>query len=429
MKQMLQEQWELLFSQYIDGILSKEDQAFVEERLKSDTSAQAYVEELRRLKSLLGSKEKLTPDIGFATRFSVALEEQKKEDHNLLPFPRRYMPAMTALAAVVLVVTGVFLNRNRAQFSQFFSEKSQVVKEVYEKNVVQGSLLPFFSKVNKDQALQFSLFGSLSLDDKTETALRVDEQAKKGYRIEVGKDSKHKTKSMTFNKFLAEVNPTSDQRKIIDSLLELTGKRIESSVLMGENNSLAIAPDLPKLNKVMLTNIASCLEPVQRVRFERMLEAHDAPYSVAGQNAPSLKREQILNNVPRMPSGDRFVIITPDTTVMSQLHIDLNGLRKQMEENIVMVELRRNAMLKHMITRKFQHMPPNTPVPAIVGMPGEEEFFSVEINMQGEDSGQQQMHIVVQPRLRRHGFTPPTTGHPLEVRSQREQSRMDSTLP
>jgi len=429
MKQMVQEQWELLFSQYVDGVLSKEDQTLVEERLKSDTSAQKYVEELRRLKLLLASKEKLTPDIGFATRLSVALEDQKKEEHNLLPFSRKYMPAVTALAAIVLVVTGVFVNRNRTQFSQFFTEKSQVVRDVYEKNVVQGNLLPFFSKVNKDQALQFSLFGSLSLDDKTETALRVDEQAKKGYRIEVGKDSKRKTKSMTFNKFLAEVQPTVDQRKIIDSLLELTGKRIESSVLMGENNSLAIAPDLPKLNKVMLTNIASCLEPVQRVRFERMLEAHDAPYSVAGQTAPSLKREQILNNIPHMPTGDRFVIITPDTTMMSQLHIDIEGLRKQMEENMVMVELRRNAMLKNMITRKFQHMQQNTPVPTIVGMPSEDEFFSVEINMQGEDSGQQQMHIVVQPRLRRQVIVPQSRGHQIEVRTQIEQSRTDSTIP
>jgi len=404
MKRMNEERWKLFFSLYVDEVLSKEGQALVEDRLKSDAPARAYVEELRRLKALLSSKQKLVPDIGFATRLSAALEEQKMDERSLLPFPRRYLPAVTALAAVILVVTGVYINTNKGQFSHFFSEKSQAVRDVYEKNVLQGSLLPLFSKVDKDQALQFSLFGTLALDDKSETALRVDEQTEKGYRIEVGKDSKKNT-PITFDHFLAEVKPTIEQKYIIDSLLELTGHRIESSVLIGDNNVMAIAPDLPRLNRMMVTNIASCLEPPQRIRFERLLEVNDAPYSVSSRSVPDGKKVHVLQKIPTLRRNNDFVIITPDTMMYSRIQVDFDSLRRRMEKDILKIELHREALLKKMMAKDFQRTRRNIALP-IPPMVGSEEFFSVEISVPGEENEQQHMRVVIQPRVRKQGINP-----------------------
>jgi len=420
MKKMNEQQIDHLLSQYVDGRLSEIEVQKVESFLTLDISVQHRVKELRRLKDLLASKQKLTPDIGFWTRFAVALEEQKKDEKSFLPFPRKFIPVITVMATALVVAAGTLVIQNRMQFVKYFSEKSQAVREVYEKNVLQGQLLPLFSKVDKDRALQFSLFGTLALDDKSKTELRVDEQSKKGYRIEVGKDSKNKAKLMTFNRFLAEVKPTSEQKHLIDSLLELTGRRIESSVLIGENNAMAIAPDLPNLNRMMVTNIAACLEPNQRIQFERLLEANDAPYTVTAQSVPARKGDCIFENISQSPRGNRFVIITPDTMMYSQLHINFDSLRRHMEENIVTFELRREAILKKMIAREFQYAPRNVPWPHQVQSFGNDNFFSVEINVPTEEIEQQQMRVIIQPRLRKQILQTAAPNHSIELHVWRD---------
>jgi hypothetical protein len=427
-KKMNKKKLEILLSQYIDGMLSEQEARKVESLLTADTVASQRVEELKRLKALLASKQKLTPDIGFWTRFSVALEETRRDERSFLPFPRKYIPVITLLTTVLVVAVGVIVIQNRTKFLQFFTEKSQTVQEVYNKDLLQGTLLPLFSKVDKDHALQFSLFGTLSLDDKSETGLRVDEQSEKGYRIEVGKDFKRKAKSVTFDHFIAEVKPTNEQRKIIDSLLELTGRRIESSVLIGENNTMAIAPDLPKLNKIMVTNIASCLEPRQQIRFERLLEANDAPYTVKRKTMTGAKRNRFFQSIPISPRDDRFVVITEDTMIYSQIHIDFDSLRRQMEEDFAPIRIRREAMLKRMMTREFRRMQRNTTSSPPVQVIGGEEFFSIEITNQGEEYEPQQMHVVIQPRARKQVLMQGMPNRSIQIRVWKDTASFSDTL-
>ncbi|RPI02818.1 MAG: hypothetical protein EHM64_13320 [Ignavibacteriae bacterium] len=406
MKKMNTQKLDALLSQYVDGVLSESEAQRVETMLAEDASARQQVEELKSLKGLLGTQPKLNPDIGFWTRLSVTMQEQKQEEMNLLPFPRKYLPALSVMVTAVAIVAGTVIIQNRMQVAQFFSEKSLAVRSVYENKILQGSLLPLFSKVDKESALQFSLFGTLMLDNKTETALHVDEQSEKGYRIEVGNNLKRNTTRVTFDRFVAEVKPSEKQRKIIDSLLELTGRRIESSVLIGENNTMAIAPDLPKLNRLMVTNIASCLEPLQRVNFERLLEAHDAPYTVMASHASAEKTQTYCQSIPKYPQSDRFVIITPDTMMYSRIHVDFDSLRWQMEKNFVNAAFRREAMLKKIMARHFQRLPSNLPFQSPEQIFNGGEFFSVEINVPHDEDTQQQMHAVVQPRIQKHILLP-----------------------
>jgi hypothetical protein len=183
-------------------------------------------------------------------------------------------------------------------------------------------------------------------------------------------------------------------------------------VLIGENNTMAIAPDLPRLNKLMVTNIASCLEAPQRVRLERLLEANDAPYSVTEKSIPLRNVIPEVPRIPHIPHGNNFVIITPDTTMVSQIHIDFDSLRRRMEEDLAKISMRREAILKRMMTREFQHIQRNfTPPP----MPGNDEFFSVEINIPGKEVEQQQMRVVIQPRLRKQLIMSHSQSRPIHI--------------
>lgn len=413
-----EQQLDLLLTQFLDGALSESERKEIESFVQMDISAQKKLEELKRLKELLGAKQKLTPDVGFWTRFSIVMDEQQKEEYSMLPFSRKYIPAMATTLAALCLVVGAVIIQNRMQIIQYYSDKTHAVKEAYEKNILHGQLLPLFTNVDKDQALQFSLLGTLPLDDKSNTELRVDEQSEKGYRIEVGKDSKKKTKQVTFNHFLATVKPTDDQKRLIDSMLELTGHRIESSVLLGENNAMAIAPDLPKLNKMMVTNIASCLEPAQRVQFEHFLEANNAPYSVTSSSGMPIRREErILQRIPRSPRGDQFVLITPDTMMYTQIHINLDSLHRQLQENMIAVELRREAMLKRIIARDFQRASRNVTLSPQVQSFGDEEFLSVDVQVPSEENEPQQVHIIIRPRVRKQNLETGAPQNPIQIRT------------
>ncbi len=427
MRKINEQKLDALLSQYIDGTLSEKEVRQVESLLAEDESVRKHVSELKNLKILLASQPKLNPDIGFWTRFSVAMEEQKEEERNLLPFPRKFLPAISVMVTAVVVFVGTLVIQNRMQFVQFFSEKSQAVRKVYENKILQGSLLPLFSKVDKERALQFSLFGTLQLDDKSETALRVDEQSEKGYRIEVGNNLRNKTKSVTFDRFISEVKPSAKQKKIIDSMLELTGRRIESSVLIGDNNTMAIAPDLPKLNRLMVTNIASCLEPAQRVNFERLLEANNAPYTVTAKSVPTGKVGNNFQRIQRFPQSDRFVIITPDTMMYSQIHIDFDSLRRQVEKDFAAAGVRREAMLRKIMTKEFRRIPRNVQFPPPDQIFSGEEFFSVEINVPGEEDNQQPMRVVVQPRFRKQFLLPEMQNHSTKMRIGKDTSSVNIT--
>ncbi len=120
MKKTNKKQMDQLLSQYIDGRLPDDEVKKTESLLSQDESARERLKELKRLKDLLSLKPKLTPDIGFWTRFETALEKQKQEEYSLLPFQRKFIPIMSIAAAAVVVVIGTIVIQNRMQFIQYY---------------------------------------------------------------------------------------------------------------------------------------------------------------------------------------------------------------------------------------------------------------------------------------------------------------------
>jgi len=390
-----------LLSQYADGMIDDTDRTIVEELLASDPSAKQELSELLRLKSLLGGARRLEPDIGFWTRLSMRLEDERQEAQNLLPFPKRYIPHVATTVTLVVAVFGFVAISNRMPIMAFFSKQSQAVKEAVEQGVLQGSVLPLFANVDKDQALQFSLFGELPLDDSTQTTLRVDESTDSGYRIEVGKQTRRQVRPVTFDRFVDEVRPTVDQRRVIDSLLALAQERIAGSVLVGSDDAFAVDPELPHLNRIIVTGIASCLEPPQRRRFERLLAVNEAPYAVSMEvAAPAVEPSQVFSKL-RRHRPDQFMVITPDTAVVARVRLDLDSLRRLMEFDIQRMESRRRVLFERIEAGEFRwsSRPPTTLTADSMAFFPEGDFIRVEVGRSAEELPAE-FRVMVTPRAR-----------------------------
>lgn len=344
-----------LLSHYLDGVLSELDRKQVDELIAHDASVKNEYEQLKRMRDLLSVQKKLDPNIAFWTRLSTRIEEHKKEEESLLPFPRKYFPTAAFGGVVGLVLIGIVIFQNRMPLFHFMTEKTQAVQSVYEEGILKGSILPLLSHIDNNQVLQFSLLGVLPLDAKAETALRVDQNASNGYQIKLGRTTQTKSKPITVKDFYSEIQATNEQMQVIDSLFGLARRRIETSVLVSENHAVAIDPALAQLNKVMVSNIAACLEPFQRVRFGHFLEQKDAPYTFISRKVTPVNPESIYVEMSRVPRLHRFVVITADSVTYA--HVNPETIREAQRSTEVTARMegitQRNLEMTERLLRRY----------------------------------------------------------------------------
>ncbi len=319
-----------LISLYVDGELDQQQAKELEEYLVNDPDAAKELRDLRAMKTLLTTKKPLQETVGFWTRLTARLDQKEREEENLLPFPRKYLPAVVSAGVLVLAVLALLIFQQRSSVIDYVSRQSERVQKAVEENVLKGSILPLFSNVDKNQVLQFALFGTLPLDAKAETSLRVDENAERGYTIDVGKKTAEEAPPVTVDEFVQQVKPTRAQRLVIDSLLDLGRERIERSVFVAGDRGIAIDPNLPQLNRVMLSSIAASLEPVQRARLQKLLEERRARYTIGQLHGKAESAERIYRGMPQIRRNERFLIVTPDTMALTHLQFDVDSLRRHL---------------------------------------------------------------------------------------------------
>ena len=433
-------------SLYLDGALSETEHRELEEYVSAHPDAQQELNELRNLQRLFSERPKLKEDPAFWTKLSAALKHPQAETETLLPFPRKFVPAVAMAGLVVLVLGGVFMFQNRDQLGEFLSEKSKIVQDVYEQGVLKGSILPLFSNIDKNQVLQFSLLGTLSLDSKQESSLRVDEEAEKGYRIEFGKGKTKQTKPVTLQNFKDEIQLTSNQERVIDSMLAVMKDRIESSVLVTEHDALVIDPELSKLNRVMVSNIAASLEPPQRVRFNRFLETRDAPYVVSVQQVRSRERtHQMLVNIHKAHGLQQFVVVTADTVLYARVDVNIDSIRNEFEakfKHMPPMMPRADRVMRMLRDRELAGFPRTQALPRSLQVYGDSQAFTIEIEKEMAAPEIAGHPIDVLPRMRATArsrplmrgfgfqFVSPGTGESLNVKFFDESgTAFDSMVP
>ena len=345
-------------SLYLDGELEGESLRDFESYLQAHPEAERDLDATRRMQNVLSGQGKLPPDPAFWSKLNRRIEERREEKENLLPFPRKYLPVALALTGVAVVAFGIVLYGERGSVFNFLDQTSQEVQTAFQKNLLQGAIVPLFAGLDRDHVLRYALFGTLPLDDDSDRALRVDETSEQGYRIEMGSTIKENASRVTVNDFMTEVEPTLRQSEAIDSVLDDVRQQIETSAFYAENNAIAIDPELTRLNRATLLSIASVLEPEQRRRFDVFLKKHGSAYVVteAGEKGTWQARP-----MPERPARTRtvgiaprpYVVMTPDTFVYTQLEVNLHQVELQ-HQGLVRMRQNREENIDRLVERLRQ---------------------------------------------------------------------------
>ncbi|MBI2620500.1 MAG: hypothetical protein HYW57_10505 [Ignavibacteriales bacterium] len=411
MKHLSKDELSLRLSRYLDGDLNTAEAKELEEYIAAHAEAVRELGELKRLKHLLASKNPVSPNPHFWTGVAAALDAKAKEDENLLPFPRKYAPAVAALGVTVAVAIGVVVFIQREPLMEYFSEQSQAVQQAYESGILKGSILPLFTHLDNDEVLQFAVYGTLPLDKQSETALRVDEASDQGYRIEVGLTAEQRPKQVTVHELLSEIRPSLHQAEKISSVLDEARQKIEKAAFYAENNALAIDPELTQLNKAVLSDIVAVLEPIQRHRFDMFLSKRNAPFALAseGSGAPA-SRLAPAPRERRVPAMKDFIVITEDSLVVTGLHFNIDSLMNlempPMHAPGRPVDFQRN--LERLVrSRAHRKVVVRTPVHGShlpIRISGDEDFFKIEIEPEFIERKSEAARVWIKARKEREKF-------------------------
>ena len=327
MNQLSPKELEQIISHYIDGELDPVEKKKLDEYLVSHPVVSREIEILRTAKRALSSKEKLPKNDWFWLKLSNRIEQTESHSRKISPSLRSVF-AFSSLASLLVLVVGIIYFRDTPLFHKFFVDKKNLVENVYRNNIMTGNILPLFSNLSKDDVLNFALFGSITIDSANNTSLRVKNSEDKSSQIQIVRNEELPEPPVTIQDFAKEIGITSNQQEIVDSILGSYKEKLQASVLVSENDEVAIHAELVDLNRAMVSTIASCLEPVQRSRFQKYLDVRKAPYAVIAVNAPKLEPHVIWNRIPKVSSSHNYVIISPDTVEFAEMRINIDSIRE-----------------------------------------------------------------------------------------------------
>ncbi len=327
MNQLTQKELEQIVSLYIDGELDAVETKKLEQYLATHPAVAREIEVLRTAKRLLSTKQKLPKNDWFWLKLSNALEEAEHRSKKIF---LRARPAVsfTSVAVLFAIVIGAIYLKDAPLLHQFLVDKKNQVENVYRNNIMTGNILPLFANLNKEDVLNFALFGSISIDSSNNTSLQVQNTENKGSQIQIVRHQELPAAPVTMKYFANELGISNNQREIVDSILDSYKEKLQASVLVSEHDEVAIHAELVDLNREMVSTIALCLEPRQRMRFQKFLDVRKAPYTVVEVNAPRVEPHDLWTKIPRVSSSNNYVIISPEMVEIAEMKINVDSIRE-----------------------------------------------------------------------------------------------------
>ncbi len=347
----------LQLSLYLDGQLDTRERQEIEKLIEQNANVRAEYEGLRTLRTLLAERKPLPENPFLPEKVMNRIRNEAEDEDRALPVPRRFMPVVAGLSLVILAAIATFAWLQREDIFHYVEDTGSQMQQAYEESGLQGWIMPLFEQTDRDEVLQFAMFGTLPLDDQDGTVLRVDEHADSGYRVELARDTAGAPRA-SLEELYHQIKPTPSQRRAFDTLFSYAQKQIESSVLMNQEQELAIDPAISKYHKVILSGIAASLDQEQLVRFEEYLSRRNTPYTFVSQTAKSAPPPpppgRVIEHFRTVRMPEEFVVFTRDSIAYARLHLDMDSLRrimKVMENRMPRFDVRVNDLARTVSVR------------------------------------------------------------------------------
>lgn len=308
-------------SAYLDDALSREERSQVERLLATSSEARTRLKELRAVQDALRAQPRLDPSPFFWSRLSHRIETDRSNlsTESLLPVARRYAPAFILIALAAVAFGTMMLVEHSTRINQFVSSQAKTVRSFYEATLG-TTLFPFFSDVSNDDVLTFAVGGYVPVKN-TGEVIEFGNNDEKKYWVKVRKQEE--VPAVALDDFSKAVDLRPDQEDNVKRVLARYRPQLEQSVLHSGSDTMAIASAVWDMNNAILVDMARTLDKVQREQFEKWVAACNPKTPVQFRKVDFGSAEKLLERVPQFIEKSSFVVLTPETTFLRDVHLDL----------------------------------------------------------------------------------------------------------
>ena len=310
-----------LLSAYLDGELSQPEKAEVEKLLQTSLELKKQFEDLKKIKRFTQKVKRIPESPYFETRLLAAIEGDKKEAKR----KSRWLPA--AALAIVTIAVMIVLKFNPNFLNQIWDQQKVNLAGFYKENL-QPVLLA--ANLTDEDIFNFAFNNELPLDNsrKQYLLLGYDDSGKEFFEIRSGHE---RLKRQSYNEFISAMNLNQKQKETVDSIIGSYGKALESQVLVNDNNTVAINPNLWNYRKAIFADLLVAAEKLKIKGFERIVPA----------GISEVEKVRVVNAVERLKNSpeSNYIFVTPDSVFAdsyqfnSQLYEkELKNLEKELKE-------------------------------------------------------------------------------------------------
>lgn len=275
---------------------------------------------------------------------------------------RRYLP----VAALILVTLAlmIYFKTNKRNISKIIEEGKRNLVSFYSANL---KPLLFKTEISNEDVFNFALYQNLPIDKENNKVLVVSNQPS-GEDVYELKPAEIKTNTDNYGKFTQFLDLTDREKYIADSILASYKNEIYSSVLMNDNNTIAVSPKLAAIQQAAFADIVAFAQTVNRTKADEL-------FRVQHNFSKDRNVYNMISEVKHSPDNN-FIFITPDTIFQSQIQTDMHQLKIEIAEAARQFEKQKQAGIEMPIKIKFDtgkivEIPPPPPVPQTPGVPSD----------------------------------------------------------
>ncbi len=281
-----------------DGELREDQAAIYKEKIRQSPAMREKYNDINMAKKAVEELPPLPEDHYFYTRLSEYIKEENKSVSRLKPF---YKPVATLGVFTLVLMT--FFSVSPGFLDDLFERQKGNLLDFYTKN-----LRPYFAEeeLSKDDIFNFAFSQVLPIDSIGGSVISLD-GSNGGASIAIREASLGDSK-ITLKEFSEKLNLNASQKVKLDNVLKKYEEKIRKSILVNDNNTVAVNTNLWNYNAALKAEIMAIAAENEQVA--------------------SVMPASLLQSMPAFSSIDfsddegSFVCINPDTVFMTALKVN-----------------------------------------------------------------------------------------------------------
>ncbi len=326
-----------LISAYLDGELSEEETEDIERNISESSELREKYEAMKKIKNITSSSFSTLPESQyFETRVM-----QKIHSGNSVKFKlKKWAPVIGF--SVLTIALMLVLKFNPGIFDRLVQTPKTKISGFYKQNL---RPLLYAANLTNEDIFNFAFYKQLPLNKSTNQFIRLGTDSGGNKYFEIKKED-NVPQTGNLEKFITALRLNQHQKGQVDSIISAYSEELQSQVLVNDNNTVAINPNLWNYNKALAADLLAFASETKSREFTKIIPAG---YKVID---PAIVGRAV--NEVKANNNDEYIFITPDTIFSERYNFDKDKFKKEMLELKKNLEKMKKQMKQYNFDFKFK---------------------------------------------------------------------------